>query len=453
MRATVIATGLLCCGTAWATPTVSVSPSPVVQGEMEVVSIVVKGLPGDGPVQGHVNVGRLVAGTVKGDDVRLRYRPPREAFPRMLCLLLWRDPGQPLVARIPLLARTTLKVTSSPRSEVTLTIDGRIFGPLTSGKEGKLEMEALVPPGVSVGTAQAVGEDGLLTTRAVKIGRPPYNLLTLGVVHPRGPGGPLQVILASGEPLSAPPRVIARGPGNKSRAVPLAVVSWGGWAATWTPPASGAWTLSASAPGRPGPGPSAAVRVKQRVRPLPARSTPALPAPAPSPPSVWSSVDFSVALAAGVMHNTGVLLSPRFSLEVGADYPLWIGRLGLSLQVGLGWGGDELPVAGTTTAARVTLVPVALLLGYRVPLGRFSASAAAGPVVQTVSFKSDGLATGSVRDTAVIPGLLVALGAGVLVGPGEVFFRGGYLHSRLDTENVDMLAGGPMVEVGYRLWF
>jgi len=490
MRWAIVATlGVMVGRTVFAAPTVQVSPSPIVLGDVERVTIAVKGLPGSGEAQAWVNVGEVESVSTAGETIRLGYRPPKDHFPQMLCLLLWRDPVRPLVVRLPMLAHTELPVRTQPDAQVTLAVGDRVFGPHSSGKTGRLKITVLVPPGMSQGRAEAIGRNGLVTTRTVHIRQPPYNTLALGVSPSTGqlrrfipraaaaprsaargargparrpagargtqlPGVRFEIIVASAVAAGATPTLMVARQTGPSVGLPPRQDAPGRWSATWSPDASGEWTVTAA-----GQGPSRrSVRVV--VAPAPSPPPPAsmpLPVvrlplpPRPTPAGFWKALGWGLTIAAGAMHNTGELLTPRFSLEGGADHRLWIGRLGLRLHVGLGWGGKEIRLDKTTSSASVVLVPIGVLASYQLPIGRLTPGIALGPLAQVVSYRSDGTDTGQVGRSEVVAGILALVEARLAFGPGALLLRAGYQHSRLDSLDVTLLAGGILAEAGYQL--
>ena len=101
-------------------------------------------------------------------------------------------------------------------------------------------------------------------------------------------------------------------------------------------------------------------------------------------------------------------------------------------------------------SSTVVLIPVGALLTYRLPL-KVAPYAAVGVVAQIVRTDTEGEDTDRWLRTDVVPGVLGMLGADLRLGPGAVFLQGGYQYGRLQNEDVDLLAGGVVLETGYRL--
>jgi hypothetical protein len=434
-----------------AAPTLEVSPKPIVLGDAGQVSLTITGLDGEGAVQARANVGRVTSIHTAGATARLRYTPPEDTFPQILCLLLWREPGRAAVIRLPMLARTVLPVRTKPNAQVTLTVGDRVFGPRSSGRTGKFKISVVVPPGVSHYRAEAISRSGLATTKKVRIQQPPYNTLTLGVSPPAGklPGARFRVVVASAVPTTQRPILSAAREGGGSTPLVVKPDGAGRWSGRWAPNAGGSWTVRATLPERPLSATAVAVAVEPPPKPKPKPRPKPRPRVARATPGFWGALRWTVGLTGGVMHNTGELMSPRFSLEGGADHTVGFGRLGVSLHLGLGWGGKEIALDGGPTAATVALVPIGVLAGYRVPLGRLAPFVAVGPLAQVVSYQSDGPDTGSVKRSSVAVGVLALVGTRLAVGPGALLIRGGYQHSRFDERDVTMLAGGVLIEAGY----
>jgi hypothetical protein len=450
---------------------VSTTPSPIVLGQVKQVSITVSGVPGSGPARAAVNVGRVEAVEPADGGLRVRYRPPDEVYPQRLCLMLWRA-RQPrvLVLRIPLLGTAWAPIRTRRNSQVTLKLGDRVFGPQPSGPHGRLKMRVVVPPGVVEGQVAVVDEAGLETRKPVPIRAPPYNLLALAVRRQGPPGArpKFRIAVAAATPHRALPRLEAF-PAETAlktppRGVPLRARTRapGHFTSAWEPrawPSPGTWEIRAWLPGLPLSARREVVSISPPPAPPPPGATPAgsllvrrtSSAPARDP----DTLRLNVAIAGGIMHNTGAILSPRISAELGADHTLGPGRIGGRLSGGVSWTGQTVTVVkGLDTArSRVLLVPLALQLTYRLPLGPVAPYAAAGLLTQLVHSRTEGPHTGqgSRLDWAI--GGTGLAGVDWTVGPGALFLQAGFQYSRVSNEELKLLAGGVIVESGYRLEF
>jgi len=173
----------------------------------------------------------------------------------------------------------------------------------------------------------------------------------------------------------------------------------------------------------------------------------------PPPSTPRRRLSWNLSLATGVMHNTMALVSARFTLEGGGDYPLGPGRIGLRLVAGVAWASQDVPVAPglSDVSSTVVMVPLGAVATYRLPLGRWGPYAAVGPLVQLVRSSSAGEHSGTRRSLDAAAGFLGLLGARMQLGPGGVFLQSGYQYSAIDGRDTELLAGGIVVELGYRL--
>ncbi|MCA9670749.1 MAG: hypothetical protein KC503_34370, partial [Myxococcales bacterium] len=180
------------------------------------------------------------------------------------------------------------------------------------------------------------------------------------------------------------------------------------------------------------------------------RARPATPARSPSE----SRLQVALGVSSGVMHNLGALVSPRFGLELGGDYALPVGRIGLRLALGLSFASQRIDVAGAEdaqTTSQLWLVPTAVMLTYALRRGRFAPYVAGGVVAQVVRASSDGALSGRLVETSLSWGGRWLLGLGLQLGPGDVFVQAGYQYGRVTREDLELLAGGLLLDVGYRL--
>lgn len=438
--------------------TVKTTPAPVVLGQGERVTIELRGVPGGGPVGAAVNVGRVESIQGEGDALRLSYRLPGERFPQQLCLLLWRRnrPGA-LVLRLPLNGHAVVPVETRRYSQVTLTVQGQVFGPKSSGASGQVKIHAVVPPGIESAAVEVVDAKGLTTRKRAEIRRPPYNLLALAVRPDRSDAErPLFAIqAAAAEPVEVPARIAVSDAAGRHRPTELEVtrISPGRWSAMWAPrerPEPGRYAVKVWLPEQPG----SVTRRDVEVLPAPQPAEPVVetpPAPAAAPPPK-RDLRWLVGVATGLSHNLGDLLSARLGLEGGADYPLWRGRIAGILQLRLGWASQDVPVPGHRPASSsVVLAPISIGAAYRLDLRPVIPYVAAGLVLQIIRTHVEGEQTGERLRTDLAVGGLWQAGAELPLGPGGVFFQAGYQHSRLENEDIEGLAGGVLLEAGYRL--
>lgn len=446
------------------------APSPIVLGQAAEAVIEVTDLPGAGPIAAGVNVGEVKTLEVLDDRVRIVYRLPGQHYPQRLCLLLVRtretDPRRRVhVVRLPMLARTSVPITTRRNSQVTLRIGAQTFGPQGSGPTGRLRLAVVVPPGVSSGEAVAIDEKGLETRRQIEIRQKAYSTLALVATQPGSASAPIAIAIAASDPLAAPPTLVveaewASEPREEATPLPLTAVA-DHWTARWTPGlalAGRRFTLRAATGDSRA---SATLTLPEAPRPI------ARPAAGPTPPravlrarepraTAPGRLRYNLSLAAGLLHNTGALLSPRLTAELGADYPVGRGRLGGRLLVSASWSSQEVPLRAGARAlppasARVLLVPIGALVSYRIPLRVVSPYVAAGVIAQLVRSDATGDAVGEPRRVDVTLGALGLLGASLELGRGQLFLQAGYQHSRVDNEAVELLAGGAIVEAGYRI--
>jgi hypothetical protein len=428
-----------------------VSPTKLVLEREQLVDLVVTGLPGSGAVRTAVNVGEVAGIEAKDDQVRVHYRSPPELVPQRLCLLLWRKGStRAVVVNVPLWAYADVSVKTRPRSQVTVEVAGKTFGPQPSGRRGKVSIRALVPPGVTGGWAEAVDAVGLRNRKPVKIEPVPYNLLALGV---ESEGGAHRLTLAASEDPPAAPAVDvhhSEDEGGSAETLTLRRIGKRRWSASWRPAKGtrpGVWVIRAGVPGSALSERRVEVTVAapKVVRPLEPKK--------PITPVAHRRLKWNVSLATGVMHNTMALVSARFTFEGGGDYPLGPGRVGLRLVAGVAWASQDVPVAPgiSDVSSTVVMVPLGAVATYRLSYGRWGPYAAVGPLVQLVRSSSEGEHSGTRRSLSAAAGFLGLLGARMRLGPGGVFLQAGYQHSSVDSRDTELLAGGIVFELGYRL--
>jgi len=439
---------------------VTTTPSPIIIGQSSSVLIEVARIPGEGELRAAVNVGEVEQIEPRAQGVRLRYRPPKERYPQWLVLMLWR-PSRPgvLVLRIPLNGHAMVPIRTRKRSQVTVMVSGQVFGPKGSGTDGRLEMHVVVPPGVDHGTVEVVDDKGMTTLKKAPFSLPQYNQLALAVrpASSSDARSEFEITLAAAEPQSRMVRLeVSGGPSGSSEAVELVKESMLGWSGRWSPaerPAPGEWQVRAWVEGT-----QRSVGTQITILPLPKPPVVQKPPAPPAPPAIRARAPrrlrYNVAVTTGMVHNLGDMLSPRFGAEVGADFVLSRLRLGARLFGAICWASQHVPEPGQGNAdSSVVLAPLGLgvTLRWPQPSWRLSPYALAGFVAQVVRSRSEGEQSGERSRTDLIVGGVWLVGVGLEIGPGEVFLQTGYLHSRIDNPQVEMLAGGLVHEVGYRL--
>ena len=459
VMALVLLTPLLTAADAEAKLTYQTSPGSIVLGQVDRVTITIRGLPGTGPVQASVNVGSVQRVEARAADVVVHYRTPEAHYPQRLCLILRRSEAKTArVLRIPLLGQTLAPVTTRKRSQVTLTVAGKVFGPRSSGPHGRVSIRVVVPPGTTEGQVEVIDEKGMETQKNVPIQLPSYNPLAVAV-EPALSAAKVQdyaVIVATSEigltGIELSVRRVSPAAGE-AVPVPLAPGDGGLWTGAWRPKDRGRYTVEA----RIADNVKTADLTWQPPRPV-VTTTPVIKkaAPRPEPAGFFDRLTWDVSLAAGVMHNTGELISPHISVEAGATYPALGGRVGARLLLGVAWGSQQVTDATATvageTSSSVILLPLGLALTYRLPLSfGLTPHLTAGPLLQLVRTSNDGEDTGEVSRTDLAFGVVGLLGASYRLGPGGLVLQGGYLWSQLDTDDVVLQAGGVVAELGYRL--
>jgi len=451
--------------------TFSSSPAAIILGQTSRATLTVQGLEGQGEVRAAVNVGAVQQIRAQRDKVVVEYQPPPEHYPQRLCLALWRaGSARVQVLRVPLLGQTMAPVTTRKNSQVTLTVAGQVFGPKSSGARGKVSVRVVVPPGTTEGQVEVVDDRGLQTQKTVSIQLPSYNPLTIAVEppHSEDPRPAFSVTVVSSEQgLDRPALEIGHEEPEAGKPAPLdlAILPGEGWRATWRPApgaAAGRYLLLARVPDEP-----AARRASELSwRPPEQRAAPAPPTVVKSPPAaepgLFDRLGWTISLAAGLLHNTGALVSPRLSAEAGAELPALGGRIGARLLIGVAWDSQVIrhpviPSAPATagpveTSSSVLLIPLGLAVTYRVPLrSGLTPHVTAGPLLQIVRTRNTGASTGEVTRTDVAFGVVGLLGLGYRLGPGGLFAQAGYQWSPLDNDDLELQAGGLIVEAGYRL--
>ncbi len=424
-----------------AAPSLTSKPAPVaLTGEATPIELEVRGLIGSGAAHAAVNVGSVAEVREESGVVRVRYLLPEPRYPQLLCLLLWRGSGETVALRLPMLGSTVVPVKTRANSVITVAVGGRLFGPHETGRFGRRKVRLLVPPGVEEARVKVKDRVGLESEKKIPIKHPAYNLLALAAT------GAGELAVASADPRKGTPEL-----------------ELGGARLALTSVAPGLWTARTAARGRQLararlPGQTASVRESEvelgrpAVAPV-AEKTPNVDAgqlrAAAPPPRRERRLEAVLGVGVGFLHNTGALVSPRFSLSAGLDVRLPVGWLGLRALAGVSWAShnETLPLGDASSS--VLLIPLGGELTYRIPTRVLTPYVAAGCVAQLVRTVNRLAADERVRHDVAVGALGVG-GAERQVGPGWIYLEAGYQWSRVENVDVKLLAGGVVLEAGYR---
>lgn len=431
---------------------------PLVAGTPALTTIEVRGMPGRGPLRVDASVGVVERVEERGAQAVLHYRLPTRPHPQRLCLLLWRAGDGPdarvVAARLPILARTVIPVQTRRNSRVTVRVGTQSFGPLSSGARGRLSAQVLVPPGVSEAFIEVVDEAGLTSRKRIAIQSPAYNELALALIPDgRGDRAGFRLAVATASPEGPAPQAQIG-----AELLPLAREEAGRWAARWTARALSPETelaIRVWLPGRAESARHAELRMATAATRGPATTVIKVrPATAP-PPAPREGLRADLGVSVGLMHNLGALLAPRVGAELGLDYPLPYGRLGVRLVVGFARGDQRIPSGRSGLAeaeSTVILFPFGGGLVYRLSALRLSPFLFAGLLAQLVrssTAAADYLPERIRHDWAL--GVLGLAGIEPRLGPGRIFLQTGYQWCQLENPDLVLLGGGIVVEGGYRL--
>jgi hypothetical protein len=432
---------------------VATVPSPITLGRKtpQQVTIDVKGVPFSADLRADVNVGTVERLEPAGGGTRVRYLQPEKKFPQVLCLLLWRQKTKGVhVLRIPMLGRTVVTVRTRSYSKIVISVGQRLFGPHDTGSRGRRRVRLLVPPGADLATVRVTDKFNLKTTKRIAITIPAYNRLAMSVAPGRSRAGRrwFRITAAAATEIKGPPALSIDG----RRVVPTSIGK-GVWATTWSP-----------AP--PEQGRRVAIRAWIEGEPASSCTTEVELQPRPEKrPTITRKVDDDqpdrratrrklrgvVGLAVGMIHNTGAFFSPRASLELGLDYRLPRGWLGVRAIAGVSGAGQTIegPAGMEDAESRVFLVPVGGGLTYALPLSHLTPYLSVSLLAQIVHASSVADYVDQ-QQSHVALAVMGLAGAERRLGPGLVFLQSGFLWSRIDTPQLELLAGGVIVEAGYR---
>jgi hypothetical protein len=428
-------------------------PPQVVLGKgLDVVTINVEGLSGEGKVYADASVGTVERVDPAGRGLKIRYRPPEQSYPQTLCLLLWREGGAVQAVRLPLLGRTRVPVKTRKHAVVRVRVAGEEFGPFPTGASGRVKVPVQVPPGAKMAMVEVTDNVGMQSVKRVAIRQPRYNQLALSI-SPRTIDSTSPARFRIGVAV-ADPDLVEREPvlEVEDRSLRLKPDGVGLWSAVWAPEPrpTGSVTIRASIPGDGRSVREASVDISageihvsvRRVRPR----------PVVRPKESRLQGDLGVAL--GMTHSLGDMVAPRLGVELGIEYRLPTGLLGLRLFTGYGWATQVVVAEGGLGVADsiVMLIPVGAGLSYRAPLRYLTPYVMWGCMAQIVRTSTSAPYLEPERSrTDVAFGVLGLLGASRALGPGRLFVQLGYQWSRVENEDVEVLAGGVVLEGGYRL--
>jgi hypothetical protein len=426
--------------------TPKITPSPVVLGEASTIQIKVKGLAGPGELHSDVNVGTVERIEEQGGEVLVNVNPPERGSPQILCLALWRGTGvgaKVHIIRVPMLGRTAVPIRTRKHATVRVLIGTREFGPVVSGSRGRVRIPVVVPPEAKQATVEVTGSRGLKSRRSIRIEPAAYNQLALAIVPAAsGSSDPrLRITVATAE--GGTPRVrigdgelvLARQPGG----------TWSGiWSSRQAP--RGRIPIRAWLPGRPSSVRLAEVGISSskltvnviRVKALTKRSP--------------GRLRGDLGLLVGMVHNLGDMASPRLGVDLGLDYPLPVGRIGVRLFASFSWASQQIPGSSGLAdgESSIALVPIGAGITYRLPLP-LRPYVMVGLMAQIVRFSNTAEFTQERLKHEVAPGFLGLIGAEYRLGPGRALLQVGYQWSRVENLDLTLQAGGLVLEGGYRL--
>jgi hypothetical protein len=431
---------------------VRTSPSPVALFLNGRARIEVSGLAGWGTVRADVNVGSVERVEEIAGRVVLHYLFPQVAFPQMLCILLKRGDGEVGVVRLPLLGSADIPVKTRASSTVVIRIGDVSSEPISTGKSGRAKVHALVPPGATRAEVEVTDKYGLKTLKKIPIKSTPYNqlaLLAIGIPKRPGVPGRIEVYAAASESKDRPVEIQV-GTGG----MPAMHVAGDAWSATFPlegEAAGRSLTVRAALPGEPLSVREAPVEIKLQAPLLHTEPEGAAAGVRSSAPTD-SRIRLEFGLLVGLLHNLGGFFGPHFGGELGLDFRLPVGRLGVRLVAGYSFASQDIPGPAGLEAARssVSLIPAGAGLSYRIDFRVLSPYLVVGFLAQTVRTSNTAPYTEERARIDFSPGVFVHLGMDRKLGPGRLLLEAGFLWSRVENPDVHITAGGALVQAGYR---
>ncbi len=157
--------------------------------------------------EGHVRSIERVAG-----GIEVTWEPGASRTPRVVPLGFRdgrRQDASPVWTAVRLSARPPITIRSEPGAEVTVTVAGRVYGPVTAGEDGLAELVVDVAPGETSGLAELRDEAGNVQRVAitpVQDARPALGAMPLGELRPDVPLPPVALAAwdARGRPWRGP---------------------------------------------------------------------------------------------------------------------------------------------------------------------------------------------------------------------------------------------------------
>jgi hypothetical protein len=433
---------LAAAGAASASTQVTSEPSPIILGRSPVVALTLQLDPAlaAAPGQLHVraNVGDLGnLADAGGGRVKVSYAPPPTKYPQMALLAVWKEngssPAKVEFIHLPLYGVSKVEASSRPGAEVRARAGDQTYGPEIAGKNGEAVVTVPIPPGTRdlVLLAKVAG---ITTERTVGIETPPYNQLA-AVVTPSalGPGfngvGRLDVLYdVSG---AVEPAVIHA----RASAGTLTFEKVEGTRLTWR------WELRGAAP-------------REVTFTVTADGDATSSASVALRPAAESGFALRLGARVGLTHSLGALAVPRYGLEVsGAFNP---GGVPLELGLTAGYGSAQQLVNGPTAApltrADVTMLPLALRLGFApVRLGGVSLVGGAGFTTTFTRYQTFDQADALGEELwRLAPSALLFAGGAWRVGPGQFFGEVVLSWAGVNDPSFRIQTGGVGLEVGYR---
>jgi hypothetical protein len=173
--------------------TVAVSPTPLVLGrdataEVRVTVRDAAGRPARAPLRLGTSVGRVSAPIESAPgEYRAVYTPPDDRFPQV-AIVAARSvaDGAFAAAACRLFARVTLEGRGEPGAAMRITVDGKTYGPVSIGGDGRFALPLIVPPGGRA-VGNTVDKLGNQQRREVDLALPPFPRLLIAVVPPELP--------------------------------------------------------------------------------------------------------------------------------------------------------------------------------------------------------------------------------------------------------------------------
>jgi hypothetical protein len=157
------------------------------------------------------------------------------------------------------------------------------------------------------------------------------------------------------------------------------------------------------------------------------------------------TVKASLAVRAGWLSNLTSVSSPTVAVGATWRLPVLGRRLGVEGRVGVFRSQLDVDLGVEQVSGTAWAVPVSALLSWAQPVGPVVLRGGAGPALTPVLLRVGGASEATLR-----PGVELALGGGVRLGPGELELEVAWLWSpTLDGALARLAAGGLAVRLGY----